>query len=112
MSVIIVFPNGTDWFKANWVFRQLGQDVSNQCRNDADLCKAVEVAEALGELDLKKMDDGLRGRILEALRSVALDTIAGRIAGWRPHDSKEHAMYCEAISELAKLVEAQRIASA
>jgi hypothetical protein len=26
MSVIIVFPNGTDWFKANWVFQQLAQD--------------------------------------------------------------------------------------
>ena len=60
MSVIIVFPDGTDWFKANSAFRQLAQDVSNRYSSDAELCKAVEEAEALGALDLKKMNDGLR----------------------------------------------------
>ena len=107
MSVIIVFPDGTDWFKANWVFRQLARDVSDRYGSDAELCKAVEAAEALGALDLKKMDDGLRGRVMKALTSVALDTIKGSIAGWRPNDAKEHAMYCEAVSELAKLLRGQ-----
>jgi hypothetical protein len=44
MSVIIVFPDGRDWFKANWVFRQLAQDVSDRYSSDAEVCKAVEVA--------------------------------------------------------------------
>jgi hypothetical protein len=64
MSVIIVFANGRDWLKANWVFRQLAQDVSNRYRNDGELCKALEVAQALGGLDLKNMGDDLRGRII------------------------------------------------
>jgi hypothetical protein len=107
MSVIIVFPNGTDWFNANWVFR-LAQDVSSRYGNDADLCKALEVAEALGGLDLKKMDDGLRKTAMEALGAVARDTLNGTISGWRPDVPKEHAKYCEAVSELAKLIEDQR----
>jgi hypothetical protein len=107
MSVIIVFPDGTDWFKANWVFRQLAQDVSDRYSSDAEVCKAVEVAEALGALDLKEMNDGLRRRVMEALTTVARDTIKGIIAGWRPHDAKEHALYCEPVSELAKGLKGQ-----
>src|SRR4029077_18495932 len=60
------------------------QDVSDRYSNDAELCKTLEVAEALGTLDLKEMDDGLRRRIMGALRAVAMDTIEGTIAGWRP----------------------------
>jgi hypothetical protein len=107
MSVVIVFPDGTDWFKANWVFRQLAQDVSDRYSSDAEVCKAVEVAEALGVLDLKKMNDGLRRRVMDALAAVATDTIKGTIAGWRPHDPKEHALYCESVSELAKCLKGQ-----
>lgn len=93
MSVLIVFPDGPDWFKANWVFRQLAEDVSNRYRSDPEVCKAVEVAEALGTLDLKEMKTDLRRRVMEALSVVATDTINGSIAGWRPHDRKEHALY-------------------
>jgi hypothetical protein len=107
MSVIIVFPDGTDWFKANWVFRQLAQDVSDRSSSDAEVCKAVEAAEALSALDLKKMNDGLRRRVMEALATVAMGTIKGTIAGWRPNDAKEHALYCEAVSELAKCLAGQ-----
>src|ERR1700688_4412511 len=71
MSVIIVFPDGTDWFKANWVFRQLAQDVSDRYSSDAEVCTVVEVAEALSALDLKKMNDGLRRRVMKALTTVA-----------------------------------------
>ena len=102
MSVLIVFPDGSDWFKANWVFRQLKQDVSGRYRRDAEICKALDVAEALGTLDLKKMENDLCRRLMEALSVVATDTINGSIAGWRPHDAKEHSLYCQAVSELTK----------
>ena len=107
MSVIIVFPDGTDWSKANWVFRQLAKDVSYRYSSDAEVCKAAQVAEALGTLDLKKMNDGLRRRVMEALTTVAMHTIKGTIAGWRPHDAKEHALYCEGVSELTKCLKGQ-----
>ena len=107
MSVIILFPDGTDWFKANWVFRQLAQEVSDLYRSDAEMCKAVEAAEALGTLDLKKMNVGLRNRVMEALTAVAMGTIKGTVAGWRPHEAKEHDLYCSAIAELAKCLKNQ-----
>ena len=50
MSVIIVFPNGTDWFRANWVFRQLAGDVSVHYRNDDSVCKALESADVKQKL--------------------------------------------------------------
>src|SRR5262245_26882704 len=102
MSVIIVFPDGTDWFKANWVFRQLAHDIRSRYSGDADVCEALEVAEAVGALDLKTMAEGLRERVLEALRVVTTDTIRGAIPGWRPDDAREHTLYCEAIIELAQ----------
>ncbi len=108
MSVIIVFPNGTDWFKANWVFRQLVQDVSSHYRNDDDVCKALELARAFGSLDLKKMDEHLRYKVMQAIKAVAQETINGAIEGWRPHDQKDRAMYCEARSELVKLIQQQQ----
>jgi hypothetical protein len=67
----------------------------------------MEVAEALGTLDLTKMNEGLRRRVMGALTAVALDTITGTLAGWRPHDVKEHTLYCEAVSELAKCLKGQ-----
>jgi hypothetical protein len=112
MSVIIVFPNGTDWFKANWVFRQLAGDVSVRYRNDDSVCKALESAQALGSLDLKDMDEDLRRKVMQAIKTVAEETISGTIAGWRPHDEGGHAMYREALSELAKLVEEQQSSAA
>jgi len=102
MSVIIVFPDGTDWFRANWVFRQLAQDVSDRYSSDSEVCRALAVAKAVGALDLEKMNDGLRRRVMAALTTVAMGTTQGTVAGCKPHDEKEHALYCEAVSELAK----------
>jgi hypothetical protein len=108
MSVIIVFPNGTDWFRANWVFRQLAGDVSVRYRNDDCVCKALESAEALGSLDLKDMDEELCRKVMQAIKTVAEETISGTIEGWRPHDEGGHAMYREELSELAKLIKQQQ----
>jgi len=105
MSVLIVFRDGSEWFKANWVFRQLARDVSDRYSSDAEVCKALNVAEALGTLDLKKMENDLSRRVMGALSVVGADTLNGSIAGWRPHDAKEHALYCEAVSELTKRLE-------
>jgi len=110
MSVIIVFPNGTDWFKANWVFCQLAQDVSSRYTNDDGVCNALELAQAFGSLDLKKMDEHLRCKVMEAIKTVAEQTINGAIEGWRPHDQKDHALYCEALAELVKLIQQQDVA--
>jgi hypothetical protein len=96
ISVIIVFPDGTDWFKANWVFRQLAQDVTDCYSGDAEVCKAVEVAEALGALDLKKMNDGLRRRVMEALKTVRVGRSPSSDGAFdgvrRPETSRLHSL--------------------
>ncbi len=107
MSISIVFPNGTEWFKANWVFRQIVDDVSARYQNDEGIRAALELARALGSLDLKQMDGHLRHRVMQAIRTIAEETASGTIKGWRPDDQREHAMYCEALSELAQLIRQQ-----
>src|SRR5215469_6297537 len=107
MAVLIKFPDGTDWFKANWVFRQLASDVADRFQDDVDVCTELKMAEANGMLDLRKMNDGMRKKLEGTLLTVVKGTIEGSIAGWRPHDAKVHALYCEAVSELAKGLEGQ-----
>jgi hypothetical protein len=70
MSVSIVFPNGTEWFKANWVFRQIVEDVSARYQNDEGIRTALELAQALGSLDLKQMDGHLRHKVMQAIRTI------------------------------------------
>jgi hypothetical protein len=82
--------------------------VSSHYRNDDDVCKALELARAFGSLDLKKMDEHLRYKVMQAIKAVAQETINGSIEGWRPHDQKDRAMYCEALSELVKLIQQQQ----
>jgi len=38
--VIIKFQDGTDWFKANWVFRQFTEDIVATFPNDTALTAA------------------------------------------------------------------------
>jgi hypothetical protein len=64
-----VFPDGTDWFKANWVFRQLAEDVSNRYRHDDDVRKSLELAQAIGMLHLKDMDEKLRRNVMRAIKN-------------------------------------------
>lgn len=39
MAVIVALPNGTDWFKASWVFRQLSEDMCRRYSQDNELRK-------------------------------------------------------------------------
>jgi hypothetical protein len=108
MSVIIVFPSGADWFKANWVFRQLVEDVSKYCGSDSDVNKELEAAQALGALFLDRMDGPVSSRIAESLRAVAQDTLDGRIDGWKKADEREHQIYLECLAELLSLLKQQQ----
>jgi hypothetical protein len=107
MSVIIVFPNRADWFKANWVFRQLAEDVSKYGASNTDVNKELEAAMVLGALFLDRMDESLRSRIMESLRAVAQGTLDGKIDGWRKADNREHKMYLECLAELLDLLKQQ-----
>jgi len=105
--VIIVFSNGTEWFKANWVFRQLAEDVATAFPLDQEVNFEIEKAQAIGALFLKDMDEPLRLRVTERLRTVAQRTLDGEIDGWRRDDADGHRMYLESLSELLALINAQ-----
>jgi len=109
--VIITFPNGTDWYKANWVFRQITEDAVAMFPDDAELKSLMEQAGALGGLSLESMRADLASRISQAIGKVAETTIQGRTLGWRgtkPEDLAGHRMYLEAVSELWSLINQQK----
>jgi hypothetical protein len=108
MSVIIVFPNGANWFNANWVFSQLAEDVSKYGGSDSDVNNELEAALALGALFLDRMDGPLSSRIVESLRAVTQGTLDGRIDGWRKADKREHQIYLECLTELLSLLKQQQ----
>lgn len=108
MSVIIVFPNGTDWFKANWVFRQLAEDVSKSYPLDTEVNAEMEKAQAIGALFLNEMEKSLVSKVTDSLRTVAQDTLDGKIDGWRAEDECGHRMYLESLTELLNLLQQQQ----
>ena len=104
VSVIIRLPNGVEWFRANWIFRQLAKDVRAFSSDNRDVHVAVERAEAYGILDLQSMDARTSADLVSAFRHVAKETADGGIEGWRPSDSQGREMYLRSLSELAELI--------
>lgn len=105
--VIIRFRNGADWYKANWVFRQLIADVIDIFPDDAALKHELEKAEAFGSLPLDRRDETVATRIIDAIKTVAQLTVEGKISGWKkskPDDHEGQRMYLEAMSELLKTI--------
>jgi hypothetical protein len=101
--VIISFQDGSDWCKANWVFRQIAADVMARSPKDGDLNLIMEKAQAFGHLDLVHMDRAMAARVLKAIREVLEDTVSGRIPGWeetKPADQDRKGMYMKSIAEL------------
>lgn len=102
--VVIILPDGRDWCKANWAFRQLVQDISRQFEHDDELCRTLDLAQAYGTLDLKGMPVELARRVSEAMLAVIGATQTGEIEAWRPEDQGGRTMYLQALAELADLL--------
>jgi hypothetical protein len=109
--VIISLPNGAEWYKANWVFRQLQKDVAGLYPGDREVNLELERAGALGGLALEFIEEGLRGRILDAIKTVASATVQGDIPGWtheKPNDMEGQKMYIESMRELLDAIKQLR----
>ena len=109
--VIVKFPNGTDWYKANWAFRQLAADTIAAFPGDESLEFALKQAEAIGALFLDHLEEAIATKALTALEKVARDTLSGAIKGWiasRPDDAKGQEMYLESMAELLELIDRQK----
>lgn len=106
--IIIKFQDGTDWFKANWVFRQLAEDIMEAFPNDSALRQIMENAQALGGLFLNSMEPHVAASTLKAIKRVAEETSQGKIEGWnrtKPEDKDGQQMYLQSIKELLCLLE-------
>ncbi len=109
--VLIRFSDGNEWFKANWVFRQLGADLAARFAGDLDLKTLIERAEAFGTLDLGSSESGLAARATKALLEVATATLRGEIQGWKgtkPEDEDGQRLYLSALGELCELIQVGR----
>jgi hypothetical protein len=105
--VIIKFPDGSDWHKANWAFRQICEDVIVRFPDASELKESLEMAQAYGLLSLDH-EEQIRKGTAEAMRIVARETIAGKIKGWagtHPDDIYGQDEYLGAIQELLGLLE-------
>jgi hypothetical protein len=108
--VVIRFQDGTEWFKANWVFRQLLRDITQAFPDDSDLVFSMRQAGALGGLFLDSIDGVLAGRILRSMKNAAESTIRGVVKSSvdsTPIDADSQRMYHEAMSELLDAVNRQ-----
>jgi hypothetical protein len=108
--IIIKFQDGTDWFKANWIFRQLAADTITAFPNDSALKQTLEKAQALGGLFLESVEADAAAAVVRALAKVAEDTVAGRIPGWKktkPEDEEGQELYLKSVAELLDLINKQ-----
>lgn len=105
--VIIKLRNGLDWYNANWVYRQLAEDVISAFPDDKDLKLTLEKGQAFGMLSLDNAEPSSAEAVINAIKKVARDIAQGRISGWKGKklaDAKGQSMYLEAISELLDLI--------
>jgi hypothetical protein len=105
--VIVKLRDGKDWYRANWIFRQLAQDVMATFSRDKDLALEMEKAQAFGALYLDSMEEERARKIFCAIKEVVAQTLEGKIQGWKgtkPSDVEGHRMYAESISDLMKLL--------
>ena len=108
--VIIRFPNGSDWYKANWAFRRLAEDIVAGHPDESDLKAEMKRAEVLGILLLDQMQGAPLSKMMEAMRWVAQGTVSGEIPGWKrthPNDERGQALYLESMTELLDLIDRQ-----
>jgi hypothetical protein len=106
--VVITLKSGADWYKANWVFRQIANDVIANFPEDTELRLIMQKAQAFGALALTSMDQSIAHRTLRSIKKVAEATLDGTIPGWKgtnPTDENGQRMYIEAVSELLVILE-------
>ena len=100
--VILKFQNGADWFKANWVFRQLADDMNMRFPDNEELKHTLEKAQAFGFLGLDSQNpDAVT--LPMSIKTTVEETINGKIMGWKrthPEDEEGQQMYMQAMTEL------------
>ena len=108
--VAIIFKNGRDWFKPNWLFRQLSEDVQKTFPDDQELIFVMEQAEALGGLHVELLTPSQSERAVASIKRVAEATLAGEIQGLSREGSdgeRYRLLYLVALEELLEVIYSQ-----
>ena len=111
--VIVIFQNGSDWFKTNWVFRQFSRDTIARFTEHSELKDTLETAQAFGMLNLASNEGPVMATV-QKLKVAATETVSGAIKGWaatQPEDIDGRRLYLGAIRELLDLIEQQLTAT-
>ncbi|GEM_PF-3867576 len=82
MTVIVVFPDGTDQVMSNWYYRQIKEDVLMAFPDDQALCEEIACGGAVGLLDMSEVDREMQDKILRAMRFVTELTLDYGAPGW------------------------------
>jgi hypothetical protein len=101
--MLIVFPDQRDWYKANWAFRQLAQDIAQYYSPTPQVSDLLERSQLYGTLRLDELSEPLRSETMGLLASVSGRTLEGEIPGWTK-DVGGQLQYRQALSELLQLV--------
>ena len=103
--IIVRFSDGSDWYKPNWLFHALAEDVVAALPEDVEVADALERAEAFGMLRMDSIDPGLSERLVRGIRMAAEAAVKGDISMKKkfPGDDEGRRMYLTAISELLEL---------
>jgi hypothetical protein len=104
--MIIVFPDGSDWDRANWVFRRFAEDILETVPDDPELREELEKAQAFGTLFLDKMEPDLQRRVMEIMKDVAMLTMA-EARKWMVDQRGDEVVlqYVSSILELLNMLE-------
>lgn len=106
MSVVISFFNNEFWFKANWVFRRLCEDIRARYNLSEEEKTELEMAQAVGGLILRSMQPNMRNRMLRMLKQTATNISSDESNQYRGDlDEEGYQLYRSAFPSLLELIE-------
>ncbi len=104
--MVIVTRHGKDWFKANWVYRQLAADVAARFSEDLEVASAVDRGLSFGALFPDELEPVLASRVVSAMRVVARETVTGALSSRKGAlDESAHGTYVSAIEDLLSVID-------
>ena len=101
--MLVIFPDQRDWYKANWAFRQLAQDIEQYCSPTPLASALLKDSQSFGTLRLDELAEPLYSEMMRLLALASGKTLAGEIPGWTK-DISGQQQYRQALSELLRLV--------
>jgi len=102
--ILITFPDGTDWFKANWVFREFSVEIAAMFTNDEGVLSDIERIYCNGGINFAGEDPVRSAHLAGALRRAAAQTVLKDSSEWRFSDPERHRAYIESVKELRDLL--------